>query len=449
MNLAHSISESSQVGVLGLGVTGLSAVRYLQSQGIEPKVFDTRSEFDLPADLQGLSVEWNATSLVKHNLDLLVVSPGLSLQSCLLQQVIAQKIPICSDIDLFFADLEAPVIGITGTNGKSTVTSLVGHLLQSCYPSVGVGGNLGEAALQLRQQNFARYVLELSSFQIERSGNLPLQAASVLNVSEDHLDKHGDMQVYGAIKRRIYDHAQICVVNRDDPQTHTSSGRVVSFGLDDPKENEWGLRQETDGTWLCFGAQKVINSNQLAVIGQHNLLNVLAACALVHPQLNLSQISQALPTFKGLAHRFETVAKVDDVTFVNDSKATNVGATMAALTGLVTNLQVVLIAGGEGKGADFAQLAEGLAGRVAHLVTMGVDAAALEQVAQKVDVTFERVESMQEAVASAAAAAAQLSVDDRLVLLSPACASLDMFENFKARDDAFRQAVENLGGVHG
>ena len=165
--------------------------------------------------------------------------------------------------------------------------------------------------------------------------------------------------------------------------------------------------------------------------------------------MNLSQISQALPSFKGLAHRFETVAKVDDVTFVNDSKATNVGATMAALTGLVTNLQVVLIAGGEGKGADFAQLAEGLAGRVAHLVTMGVDAAALEQVAQKVDVTFERVESMQEAVASAAAAAAQLSVDDRLVLLSPACAGLDMFENFKARGDAFRQAVENLGGVHG
>ena len=449
LNLTHSISNNSQVGVLGLGVTGLSVVRYLQNKGIQPLVFDTRSKFDLPGDLHNLQVVWNATTLTDYQLDLLVVSPGLSLQSCMIQQVVERGIPLCSDIDLFFSDLEEPVIGITGTNGKSTVTSLVGHLLKSCYPSVGVGGNLGEAALQLRQQKFDRYVLELSSFQIERSSSLPLQAASVLNVTEDHLDKHGDMQVYGAIKRRIYDHAVIRVVNRQDPQTHTTLDGVVSFGLDAPKDDEWGLQQDAKATWICYGRNKLIDVEELAVSGKHNLLNVLAACALVYPQLSLAQISQALPSFSGLSHRYETVAEIDGATFVNDSKATNVGATIAALSGLQANSQVVLIAGGEGKGADFGQLSQVFSGRVVHLVTMGVDAAALEEVAKCVGVTFERVQTMQEAVDCAATAAAKLRAQDKLVLLSPACASLDMFENFKARGDAFKQAVANRGGVHG
>ena len=349
---------------------------------------------------------------------------------------VASDAPVVSDIDLFFESVKAPVIGITGTNGKSTVTSLVGHLLQGAGQNIGVGGNLGEAALDLIAEDRDGYVLELSSFQLERSREQPFHAAAILNVSEDHIDQHGSFERYKEAKNRILSRAKKTVSNREDP--NTGQGQVT-FGSSQPsQDSEWGLVTPEGQDHIVVRQELIVDVASLPVSGSHNVLNVMAACALVDGMVARGDMPGLLEDFHGLAHRFETVAVIEDVEFVDDSKATNVGATVAALAGINTENKIVLIAGGDAKGADLSPLVEALRGKAKCVVTIGVDGDKVASCAESAGVATLRAGSIEEAVALAS----EHAVKGDMVLLSPACASLDMFANFRERGQKFAEAVK-------
>lgn len=435
--------DYGKVAVLGLGVTGQSVVRFLQARGHAPEVLDTRSAeaLDLSA-LPDLPVQAGVTSLASLKVDTLVVSPGISWDSCLVRSI-PGHVRVLSDIDLFFDAVTQPVIGITGTNGKSTVTSLVGHLLQQSGLDYRVGGNLGQAALDLVDEQAEGYVLELSSFQLERTTSMRFAAATILNISEDHLDKHGSLSAYIDAKQRIYTRCDLAVAKRDDEATLPvqPTGSLVTFALTAPgSDTQWGLCQRDQVTWLCRGADLLIKAADLPLAGAHNIENVLAACALVRPWLNLKQMAAALHSFSGLAHRFETVAQGHGIEAINDSKATNVGAAVSALQGFTPLGQVVLVGGGDAKGADLAPYVKAMQGRVKLLVAVGQDGAALTDLACAQGIDARYFTDFSDAVTAGFNAC---SAGDTL-LLSPGCASIDMFDSFKARGDAFTQLVIQL-----
>lgn len=440
---AIDISRLSSVAVLGYGVTGESVVRFLLGHKLDVYVYDTRPPRevkDCPVDIQ-----WQTNSWPGVKVDCAIVSPGLDMDACLLQSARASGVPLFSDIDLFFAAVHNPVIGITGTNGKSTVTSLVGHLLNSSGLSCGVGGNLGLAAMDLLDPQHDIYVLELSSFQLERSLHHPFVASTILNLTEDHLDKHAGMQAYAASKQRIYADAKQFVFNRADlltvPELAEDADHAVSFGLDaPPRSQDWGIRLSAGERYVAKGEELLCPVSQLPLAGEHNEQNVLAACALTQQWIDLGDLVPALVSFEGLAHRFQQVATAEGVSYVNDSKATNLGATMAALVGMPAQNQVVLIAGGDAKGVDLTPLSSLFESRVHHLVALGKDASKLRELADNVGVTSELVDSMRAAVQAAKLA----SRAGDTVLLSPACASLDMFASYVDRGDQFVHAVLDL-----
>jgi UDP-N-acetylmuramoylalanine--D-glutamate ligase len=437
----------TRTAIIGLGITGVSCLRYLYGRD-ELVVLDTRAEppnaAAARAEFPDARYRFGVQRYDYVGVDRVVVSPGVDLGSALVEAARRREVELVSDIDLFCQAAQAPIIAITGTNGKSTVTSLVGHLLQALGNSPGVGGNLGQPALGLLDEARDSYVIELSSFQLERLGQHRFRAATILNVSEDHLDRHGSLDAYHASKQRIYRDCRLVVANRMDPRTLPDSrierGRraLVSFGLDAPGSNDWGI---IDGS-LCRGADSVLAAEDLPIAGLHNALNVLAAFALVWSDGADTQVlAEAARGFAGLPHRCERVADVDGVNYVDDSKATNVGATLAALHGLGDSLQpnLLLIAGGEGKDADFAPL-RGAVGRfVRHVILLGVDASAIEDALGSV-VPVSHVESL----AAAVARARSIANRGDLVLLSPACASFDMFENFSDRGECFAAAVKEL-----
>jgi len=391
---------------------------------------------------------------------LVVVSPGLSLDSCLLQGAEAAGVSLCSDIDLFFAAVQQPVIGVTGTNGKSTVTALAVHLLNQLGISTGVGGNLGDAALDIIDPQHRCYVLELSSFQLERSRQHTFYRSVILNISEDHLDHHGDLQSYIDAKQNIYHRARGCIVNRDAQHCWPVSGQVTaSYSRQPPTaDNEWGIVPEGAQRWLCRGDAKLVDMALLPLSGSHNEENMLAACALVddivQERLDNQQdtapdeaaradrLAAALATFHGLPHRFELVAEHAGARYINDSKATNLGATLAALEGLPARNQIILIAGGDAKGVDLSPLQAVMPGRVRLLLVLGAAADQLAAIAQDADIAVQHCQTIEQCVALAAASA---DVDD-CVLLSPACSSLDMFNSFAERGNRFAAAVRNLSG---
>ncbi len=432
-----------RAAIIGYGVTGASVLRHLRAQDVEVLVFDTRSaRTPEPTDVE---VHWGCEYWPHPQVDLAVVSPGLSMQHPLVQGVRDSGVPLCSDIDLFFDAVRAPVIGVTGTNGKSTVTTMVGAMLTQAGRQCGVGGNLGTPALDLLDAAHTAYVLELSSFQLERSRLHPFHAATVLNVSEDHLDHHGDMTGYAAAKQRIYAQARHCIFNREDVLTVPPAGaRAVSFGLDEPPTAvDWGLHTQATGqaAELFKGPQLLCNERQLPFVGRHNLMNALAACALADTLIDSVHSRDGLLSYTGLPHRFQVVGDLDGVVFVNDSKATNAGATLAALNGLPRQQQVMLVAGGDAKGADLSILAPAFAGRVRTLFSIGRDGPALAKIAAGLDIAHQRCASLEEAVACAHA----MSRAGDIVLLSPACASLDMFANYQQRGERFAVAVAALG----
>ncbi|WNN45104.1 UDP-N-acetylmuramoyl-L-alanine--D-glutamate ligase [Winslowiella toletana] len=434
--------QGRKVVIIGLGLTGLSCVDFFLAQGVTPRVMDTRLS---PPGLDKLpeTVERHLGSLDDGWLqaaDLIIASPGMALAHPSLMDAAAAGVEIIGDIELFCREAKAPIVAITGSNGKSTVTTLVGEMAKAAGWAVGVGGNIGLPALTLLQHPAQLYVLELSSFQLETTHSLKAAAATILNVTEDHMDRYPlGLQQYRAAKLRIYENAAVCVVNADDALTMPVRGadkRCISFGAD---VGDYHLNRQQGSTWLRADGEKVLNADEMHLVGQHNYTNALAALALADAVgLPRATSLKALTTFSGLAHRFQLAWQHNGVRWINDSKATNVGSTEAALNGLQVQGTLWLLLGGDGKSADFSPLARYLQGDNVRVYCFGRDAAALADLRPEISV---RTETLQQAMEQIAV---QLQPGD-MVLLSPACASLDQFRNFEQRGDLFVQLAKELG----
>lgn len=431
--------------VLGLGATGMSVARYLRRAERDAAFLDSRDE---PPGLAELHELWPDAEVglgageLPADVARVIVSPGISDNDALLGSARDAGLEIVSDIELFAREANAPFVGVTGSNGKSTVTTLLYHMCRAAGHSALAGGNLGEPALDLlagEQPDF--YVLELSSFQLQRTQNLPAKVAILLNVTPDHLDWHTSEDEYREAKYRIFREAESAVINREDSQAAERTkhiDRVISFGLDAPEDGHYGIRREDDQVFLARGDTVLLAVSELALFGLHNQANALAALAAgellgLDPQAML----QVLCEFPGLPHRMQFVRRVGAVNYVNDSKATNVAAAIASIRSV--DGMLVLIAGGEGKGGDFSALAEPLENRLRAAVLIGRDAEAIEAALDTIVPTY-FARDMDDAVRQAA----QFAEAEDTVLLAPACASFDQFDNYAARGDAFCKAVEAL-----
>ncbi len=436
-----------QTVVVGLGKSGLSSARFLFRRGERVIVADSRSR---PPALQQLQAELPEVEVVTgpfdaglfRRADRLVVSPGISQQEPAIVAAREAGVPVVGDIDLFAESARAPVVAITGSNGKSTVTTLLGEMAREAGVPARVGGNIGTPALELLEgERPDFYILELSSFQLETTHRLNAHAAAVLNISADHMDRYPDLESYAAAKRRIFRGDGVMVVNADDPRVMAMVERgrkVVRFTAGRPARGSFGLRASGGERWLAKGEQLILPVRELRIPGRHNQLNALAALALGESMgLSNAAMCEALRRFPGLPHRTEWVAEIDGVAWYNDSKATNVGATLAALDGLEG--QVVLIAGGEGKGADFSTLCQSVAVKARAVVLMGRDASLMARVLEGM-APVEHAEGMEDAVIRAH----RWAEPGDSVLLSPACASFDMYDGFEARGRAFVAAVKRL-----
>lgn len=452
MKVASKLVESSeQRVVVGLGATGLSCARYLYKRGLSFSVVDTREHppglaelrREMP-DIHVFAGDYPQDIIVSATE--IIVSPGIAMDASIVTQAGAAGVAVVGDVDLFMREATAPVIGITGSNAKSTVTELVGQMARNAQLNVGVGGNLGTPALDLLAPERDLYVLELSSFQLERAGQLGLSVAAVLNISADHMDRHGTMPSYQQAKNRIFHGCKKAVVNRDDPLTIpllATDVDVVSWQMSEPDSGGFGLRSEADVEYVCHGSEKIISVAELGLSGRHNVANVLAALALGYSaELPMASMQASVRSFRGLPHRCEFVAEIGGVRFVNDSKGTNIGATEAALRGLGGERNIVLIAGGQGKGADFSQLQEAVSRHCKLVILIGEDAPLLQQ-ALSSSVSVLSASSLEEATRVAKSQAESGDV----VLLSPACASFDMFSGYAQRGDTFRASVMQLAEV--
>ena len=447
--MTQLIASSKRKMVVGIGATGLSVARHLSQLGERFVMLDTRqrppcldqlrSELpDVPVALGELAID------IFEGADEIILSPGLSRQIPAVQLAIQSGVSVVSDIELFARSASAPIIAITGSNGKSTVTTLVGEMCRAAGRSVGVGGNLGTPALALLDDNAQFYVLELSSFQLESVESLNAEVATVLNVSPDHMDRYNSLLDYHQAKHRIFGGARQVVVNRADSLSVPLVSEQVkqwSFGLDRPDFSGFGLLVAQDGeSWLAYQFEKLMPETELGIKGRHNTSNALAALALGFAVgLPMDGMLSVLRQFKGLPHRCQTVATLHGVAYINDSKATNVGATLAAIHGLSLGNNLVLIAGGRAKGQDFSLLSEALVGPVKQLVLIGEDASVIGN-AVSGGVSTVYATSLQAAVE----VAQQAAEAGDIVLLSPACASFDMFSGFEDRGDHFVAAVEGL-----
>jgi len=442
--------------VLGLGETGLSLARWLVAQGACVRAADSR---DLPPTFAVIRVELPQVEIhcgafrdeIFSGIDLLAISPGVPLSDPAVQRAVARGIPVVGDIELFAQQLttndyqlKTKVVAITGANGKTTVTSMVGAMCRAAGLDTEMAGNISPAVLDvlLRRngQQPEMWVLELSSFQLETTSSLHADACTVLNVSEDHLDRYVDMDAYAAAKARIFQGAGVQVLNRDDARSLSMIlpwRKHVTFGLNEPpRDDDWGIDRSGGEVWMVQGQQRVLNANELQVAGMHNVANALAALALCRAiDLPLASLLEGLRGFKGLPHRVEFVAKINDVVYYDDSKGTNVGATVAALQGL--ERPAVLIAGGEGKEQDFAPLHHVVTRHARAVVLIGRDANKIAAALQGCGVPVVHAHDMVEAVRQCTA----LARPGDAVLLSPACASFDMFHNYKHRAEVFVSAV--------
>ncbi|MES2917794.1 MAG: UDP-N-acetylmuramoyl-L-alanine--D-glutamate ligase [Pseudomonadota bacterium] len=442
--------------VVGLGKTGLSCVRFLKGRGYPVAVNDTR---DNPPGLAELRAEFPDVKVSLGKLDEslllsareIVASPGISVKEPeLLSARLNAGIPIVGDIEIFVREVSAPIVAITGSNAKSTVTTLVGEMARQAGIDTGVGGNLGLPVLDmLREQGEqALYVLELSSFQLETTHSLRAAVAVVLNISEDHMDRYASMHEYHAAKHRIFRNCQRFVVNRDDALTRPLIAEAtpnVSFGLNAPDLNQFGVLVEGGEKWLARGRDKLLPVSALKIRGDHNVANALAALALGEAvNLPMDAMLATLRGFRGLPHRCELVAEQDGIAWYNDSKGTNVGSTLAAINGLGNAIRgkLILIAGGVGKGQDFTPLSAPLARYAKALVLIGEDGpkigAAVADSLQKVSAA-----TLRDAVEKARA----LAADGDAVVLSPACASFDMFRNYEDRGQQFVATVHDVVGA--
>ena len=426
---------NKNIVVVGMGLTGQSCVRFLLTKGAKVMAMDSRSELTLSLDIPILLGELNVSKLL--HADLIVLSPGVDLKTPAIEQAMDSGVPVIGDIELFAQFNTCPVIAITGSNGKSTVTHLVVEMCKAAGKKVLMGGNIGVPVLDLLEQSADVIVLELSSFQLETTCSLTPLVATVLNVTEDHLDRHGNLATYQKIKLSIYANSQFMVCNRDDVLSYPADiNASISYGL---SPSEVGFSWDKNQASILYDGKQFLDSKRCLLVGAHNMLNIQAAAALAKVLgIDDASIRQGAAQFGGLPHRCQTVSMFNNVRWINDSKATNIGATLAAINGLVSNIKgkLILIAGGEGKGADFSVMSECLSQSVGLLITFGKDGDKLACLHQN-DV---KVQSIQEAVLLAA----KHSQAGDVVLLSPACASLDMFVNYQQRGDCFAQAVQGL-----
>ncbi|BCL71151.1 UDP-N-acetylmuramoylalanine--D-glutamate ligase [Vibrio nigripulchritudo] len=430
----------NEVVVVGLGITGLSVVNHLlrQEKLLNIRVIDTREN---PPGLERLadtvelhSGSWNEQWLAEA--DLIVANPGIALATPEIQTAIKLGIPVVGDIELFGWAVSKPVVAITGSNGKSTVTDLTGVMANAAGCKTKVGGNIGVPALDLLLEDADLYVLELSSFQLETTSNLSLKAAAYLNLTEDHMDRYDDLAAYGNAKQRIFLNAEKAIVNQQDSATHPFSGfegQVVTFA---PIQGDYQLKEVEGTTYLSKGEDAFISTSSLSIVGQHNSMNALVAMALLDAvDIDFKKAEDALKSYTGLTHRCQVVAKSHGVTWVNDSKATNLASTLAALSGLQCDGTLHLLVGGDGKGADFSELEPVIAELPVQLHCYGRDGSDF----MNLHSSAKRWESIDDVLENITA---DLGKGD-IVMLSPACASFDQYPNFMTRGDAFTKLAQH------
>jgi len=470
------ILKDKSVLVLGLGETGLSMVRWLSAQGARLRAADSRNNPPGLSEAKKYVIEplihcGAFSDELFIGIELIAISPGVPLRDPAVALAVTSGIPVVGDIELFAQSLPKDnrphVLAITGSNGKTTVTSMVEHLCKAAGKDVVAAGNISPAVLDVVLERGVNqpevWVLELSSFQLETTSSLNADAATVLNVSEDHLDRYADMAEYSAAKARIFSGCGVQVLNRDDarcmsmarkecaagyPEPSVPPSRraraeckTVTFGLSEPHtSDDFGIEHADGEIWLKQGKQRLLNAGELQVAGLHNAANALAALALCRAiDVPMRTLIDALRNFKGLPHRVQRVGEIGGITYYDDSKGTNVGATIAALQGL--GCKAVLIAGGEGKGQDFAPLNPAVAQHARAVVLIGRDAPMIAAALNGCGVKVARAQDMSDAVHQAA----RLAQSGDAVLLSPACASFDMFRNYEHRAEVFVQAVQELG----
>jgi UDP-N-acetylmuramoylalanine--D-glutamate ligase len=444
--MSRATDNAPYAVIAGLGATGLSCARFLHARGWRLAVTDTRAA---PPQLAALSALDSSIPVRLGGLDAallagatcVIVSPGLPLHGTFFAEAQRRGLAVVGDIELFAREARAPVAGVTGTNGKSTVTTLIARMAERAALRVRVGGNLGPPALDLLAADTGLYVLELSSYQLETTSSLHCKAATVLNVSADHLDRYDALASYAAAKARIFERCDTAVINLDDPLVAAmprTAAATLSFSLREGSGATYAPANYRGEWWLARATSPLLPAAELRIRGAHNMANALAALALGEA-LALPQAAMLaeLRSFAGLPHRSQWIADVRGVAYIDDSKGTNVGATLAAVAGMPG--AVVLIAGGEGKNQDFAPLAAAFRGKVRHAVLIGRDAALIAQALDGV-CTIERCATLPAAVQAAAHAARPGDT----VLLSPACASFDMFRDYAQRGDAFAAAVQEL-----
>ncbi|MFN0297988.1 UDP-N-acetylmuramoyl-L-alanine--D-glutamate ligase [Acinetobacter albensis] len=437
--------------VAGLGISGVAAVNFLHEQGYRVAVTDSRptppGHDQIPSEVQTSFGQLDQELLLQA--EEIVISPGLDPKLAEIQAAIAKGIPVVSEIQILRRATDKPIMAITGSNAKSTVTTLIGLMAKDAGIKVAVGGNLGRPALDLTKDDPELYILELSSFQLETTSNLAADVAVILNLSEDHLDRHGDMMGYHTAKHRIFQGVKKVVHNRDDSLTRPLVPDVTpmqSFGLNAPDMNQYGILKEDDGTiWLARGRERLLKSTDMYMQGTHNIANALACLALGEAiGLALESMLNTLKTFKGLEHRCEFVKELNGVRYYNDSKGTNIGATLAAIEGLGAAIapqqgKVAIILGGQGKGQDFRALRNALSQYTKLAVLIGEDRTVIEK-AIAGTTTIIHADSLKEAVELGQQ---HTQVHD-VVLLSPACASFDMFKGYSERGHQFVECVNTL-----
>ena len=437
--------------VAGLGISGVAAVNFLHEHGYRVAVTDSREtppgHDQIPSDVQTSFGQLDQALLLQA--EEIVISPGLDPKLPEIQAAIAQGIEVVSEIQILRRFTDKPIMAITGSNAKSTVTTLIGLMAKDAGIKVAVGGNLGRPALDLTKDDPELYILELSSFQLETTSNLHAEVAVILNISEDHLDRHGDMMGYHTAKHRIFQGVKKVVYNRDDSLTRPlvpDATPMQSFGLNAPDMNQYGILKENDGTiWLARGRERILKSSEMYIQGTHNVANALACLALGEAiGLPRESMLETLKTFKGLEHRCEFVKEVHGVRYYNDSKGTNIGATLAAIDGLGAAIEpqqgkVAIILGGQGKGQDFTALRDALSKYAKLAVLIGEDRAVIEKAIANTT-TLIHAESLQEAVELCQ----QHTQAHDVVLLSPACASFDMFKGYSERGHQFVECVNTL-----